>query len=953
MLQRIHRRIALIAFERGLLSSEAMCDAMAELGRLDALGQDGGLGLWFDHAWLDQAQMAEVLHEIGLLPEVLVLDESGALPRLEGTVRALTDAIDVARAREPEPPRQQFDSVAKTLMPARKPPRPEEGDTTQIDILVESEPTLAGPVPKPSVDQHQTLAWAKSTKTKGRSGEETTAVRGLSTQDRYVIGKELGSGGGGRVVRAYDRILGRTVAMKLLSADLSSDQKLGARFMAEAQATGQLEHPNIVPIYDFGSLPSGEFFYTMREVRRHSLRDAIEGLRRGDPHYIAEYTLVSLVTILRQVSQAVHYAHVRGVVHRDLKPDNIMVGDYGEILVMDWGLARILERPARMNLAERAAHEETGHTLGTPAYMPPEQARGELEEVDEQSDIYSLGAVLYEMLTLEAPFGGDGPVETMWNVVDGQLVGPRTRAPDRGIPQELERICLRAMSRKKADRYASAREVAEVLEDWIEGLQPREAKRRVETGRRASQLYEELSIRLVSLENAARERALEIEGWEPIEKKRDVWEIEDQREQARIELGRAFGEAVAAFTQALAYQPENEEARRGLLQLYWRRLEDARARSNVVDAIYFEALVRQYDDGRYARLLDSPSGLELTTDIDGAIATLSRLEEIDRRLTPVDERKLGPTPLEVAELDDGSYLVELEYDDRPPIRRPIRLFRGRSEKVHVNIPEREEFSLGFVYIPAGEFISGGDPDAFDPRPQERVQLDAFFCGRYPVTFREYLEWVNELWKTDEEAALERAPQTRAEEGLLVRFDDEHGVWVPDEILIEGPARKQYPVGQGHEFEIPVVGIRYVDALAFCRWRSDRDNRNYRLPTELELEKAGRGADGRFFPWGNRFDPTFCKMRFSRPDLPQLEPVGVFAADTSPYGVRDLAGGVQEWCKGRDDELIDQPVKGGSWNQDQRAARLASRVQILAAARSAGIGMRLVYDRQPRRGLEVG
>lgn len=916
---------------------------MAQLGRLDALGSEGGLDLWFDHEWLDEAQMAEVLAEIGMLPRILVIDQDETLPELDKTEAALRAAAPLEDTNVGPPP-SSFDSVAQTLMaePRESSDPGETAERTGLDREVTGvrTPTIAQAPPQRS-DQHRTLAWVKENKEEQRG--EITAIRELSSRDRYVLGRELGSGGGGRVVRAYDRALGRTVAMKVMFEEAGEDPRASSRFMAEAQATGQLEHPNIVPIYDFGALPSGELFYTMREVRRHSLRDAIEGLKRGSPNYTNEYTTIGLVSVLRQVSQAVHYAHVRGVVHRDLKPDNIMVGEYGEVLVMDWGLARILERPSRMNLAEKAQAEESGHTLGTPAYMPPEQARGELDEVDEQSDVYGLGAILYEILSLEAPFVAEGPVETMWAVIEADLVPPSQRTPDRSIPQELERICLRAMSREKGDRYRTARDLAEDLEDWIEGLQPREAARRVETGRRAAQLYEELSVRTARLEERARQVASAIDGWEPIGDKRELWEIEDERDRARAERARAFGEAISAYTQALAYQPDNAEARKGLLNLYWRRFEDSRARNQLVDAIYFEALVRQYDDGRYARLLDSPAGLELRSEPSGVNAILKKLEEVDRRLRAVEERELGTTPLEVAELEEGSYLLEFTLSEEFSVRRPAKLARGRSEVVEVSLPPLEQFEDGFLHVPAGEFIAGGDPEAFDPRPQRRVHVDAFFCARFPVTFREYLEYVNELWMSDQELAMQRAPQTRAEEGLLVRFDDQAGLWVPDEILIEGPARKMYPVGEGHEQEIPVVGIRYKDALAYCGWRSERDGREYRLPLGDELEKAGRGVDARFYPWGNRFDPTFCKMRFSRPDLPQLEPVGAFPDDCSPYGVCDLSGGVQEWCKGRDDGHIDQPVKGGSWNQDQRAARLASRVQILAAARSAGIGMRLVYS----------
>lgn len=914
---------------------------MAELGRLGSEGARVGLRLWFEHAWLDEAQMAEVLAELDLLPSIIVNGDTDSMPVLDSTAAALDAATSVngEETTNVGPPPAAPDSITRTL---------HEEEELEVGEGLD-EPTRArvktlGNLPSVRNDQHQTLAWAKQsgaspdTDTSG----EITAVRDLGSKDRYVVGKELGSGGGGRVVRAYDRALGRTVAMKAMHVDTDLDPKVASRFLAEAQATAQLEHPNIVPVYDFGALPTGELFYTMREVRRHSLRDAVEGIRVGSPQYTNEYTTIGLVSILRQVSQAVHYAHVRGVVHRDLKPDNIMVGEYGEVLVMDWGLARILERPARMNLAEKAGTEETGHTLGTPAYMPPEQARGELDEVDEQSDVYGLGAILYEILALVPPFVGEGPVETMWAVIEAELAPPSQRATDRAVPQELERICLKAMSRDKEARHETARDFAEELEAWIEGLQPREASRRVEAGRRASQMYEELSIRLTNLDERARELAASIDGWESIEDKRELWDIEDQREQARVERARAFGEAVSAFTQALAYHSENVDARKGLLHLYWRRLEDARARSDIADAVYFEALVRQYDDGRYTRLLDSPAGLELSTSPPGLTAVLERLGEVDRRLQPIDEQSLGVTPLEVAELEAGSYLIEIERNEQTVIR-PVRLMRGKSEVVHVALPKPEMFNEGFVFIPAGEFIAGGDPEAFDPRPQTTEFLEAFFCARYPVTFREYLEWVNELWSVDQQHAMLRAPQTRAEEGLLVRFDEESELWVPDEILIEGPAREQYPAGEGYDFDIPVVGVRYVDALAFCDWRSQRDGIAYRLPTELELEKAGRGVDGRFYPWGNRFDPTFCKMRFSRPDLPQLEPVGAFPEDCSPFGVHDLAGGVQEWCRSGNDSLPDQPVKGGSWNQDARAGRLASRVKILSAARSAGVGMRLVYD----------
>jgi serine/threonine-protein kinase len=219
-----------------------------------------------------------------------------------------------------------------------------------------------------------------------------------------------------------------------------------------------------------------------------------------------------------------------------------------------------------------------------------------------------------------------------------------------------------------------------------------------------------------------------------------------------------------------------------------------------------------------------------------------------------------------------------------------------------------------------------------------------------VTFREYLDFVNSVWKDDPIDGKGLLPSARGSDGLLVRFDPDLQMYVPGEIVIEGKARERYPAGRGIEWDLPVIGVSFDNALAYVRWKSHRDGLTYRLPTEAEWEKAARGTDGRVYPWGNHFDPTFCKMLFSRPEFAQPEPVGVFRCDESPYGVRDMAGGVREWVADLPDaECPTHPdtqactVRGGAWNQDAKGCRLASRIRVLRAARNTGIGFRLARD----------
>jgi serine/threonine protein kinase len=345
-----------------------------------------------------------------------------------------------------------------------------------------------------------------------RSVHEVLAARPGS--DKYVVAGEIARGGMGVILRAVDRDVRRDVAMKVLLKDGSP--RLRERFVEEAQITGQLEHPNIVPVHELGVDADGRLFITMKLVRGQSLAQILsrlrkaavqEALQQADEQAEDEYGLVRLLHIYLAVLNAAAFAHDRGVVHRDLKPGNIMVGDFGEVLVMDWGLARVrrgsqwtkritkpgavLPAPSTTRLAVspgetgKAADERLATIVegfrshdgdvvgdglaieGTPAYMPPEQARGELAEVDERSDIYALGAILYELLTLSPPVRGRSVRGILDDVIAGRIVPPAARAPERTIPRELAAIAMKALARSKAERYQSVLALRKDIELYL------------------------------------------------------------------------------------------------------------------------------------------------------------------------------------------------------------------------------------------------------------------------------------------------------------------------------------------------------------------------------------------------------------------------------------------------------------------------------------------------------
>ncbi len=763
--------------------------------------------------------------------------------------------------------------------------------------------------------------------------------------DRYEDRLLVGQGGMGEVRLVYDRRLRRTAVMKVVRRDLAGTA-MARRLQVEAEITARLQHPGVVPVYDAGILPDGRPFYVMREVRGRTLADAIAAVHRAsepgawkpDPE---GYTFRRLVDAFHRVCETVAYAHDLQVVHRDLKPANVMLEAFGSVLVLDWGLAKRIDLPgvprargatpglatpgsATPGLAppgsagaatavpageghtmvldlepddepfdrdgytpieaSAAAHNTlAGAVLGTPGYMSPEQAAG--ERVGPPADVYALGVVLHVLLHGRRP-----PLEHTASE-------PSLPPSDPRVPEPLVHLSRRARATAPDARPTAAKLAVEVAA-WLDGVRRRDEA--LELVGRADVITTEIATlraRADTLQEQARELLEPIPPHAPASEKVDGWRLQDEAERLLAEaVGReeVWAQLLHGARELVSELPE---AQSRLADFYRARHADAEAARDLAAATRAETRLRAYDRGRHRAWLAGDATLTLDTDPSGAAVTLYRYVVRDRRLVPEPVGSLGRTPLVGVRVPWGSLLLRIA-GPAGDVDVPIRVGRaedwalvppGADAPVALSLPRPGDLDPDDCYVPAGWFGVGGDPGAADPLPAARWWSDGLVMRRFPVSNREFLAFLNDLVAGGQgDVALERAP--RRKEGA------EHDA---GELLYERRPDGTFGLpGRGEatlRLDEPVVGVTAHDARAYAAWWASRTGLPWRLPHELEWEKAARGPDGRFLPWGDFLEHTWANTLEGPIRPPRVAPNDSFPVDASPYGVRGLAGNVRDWC----------------------------------------------------------
>ena len=759
---------------------------------------------------------------------------------------------------------------------------------------------------------------------------------------RYAHVSILGEGSIGEVRSAEDTLLGREVAVKALKKRYRDNDETAKRFLKEARGTAQLEHPNIVPVHELGMNEEWGIYFTMKKIHGEDLKAILDGMDKS--YYRNRYPLPRLLEIFLAICNGVAFAHSKGALHRDLKPANVMVGEYGETLILDWGLVKQMDagdEPSlddsrvRLEMDELDAGMQTmeGSVSGTPNYMAPEQAAGRVRDIGPRSDVYSLGAILYHMLAHAPPFERTQLRSLLENVKSGKFPPPRRRRPDLKIPRELEAICLKAMALAPLNRYASAEKLAEDVRSYLafgetSAYKPTRPERFMKACKRRPVRTGVVAAALaVSLLGIGTQRAMlhgsyranVAHGTDFYRRgERIVREAETEYDQLR-EIRRTHPLKTALpeesrLSAKVAKDVRAADRNFALAQGFYENVPAPyRLKHDVVDgfraimrdridfALYRDDYSRAEEWLEYLNEFMSERGFRPTPEMR------KWMEESEERIEGLGTLRLSggagvrevlPIPLvespgkpffETAE-PLGRKSLPATFSNLPPRSYVLMIVRTDGTlmpwPVYVGHGERVSLHIDLPKtIPAGmAFVPGGTffCGGDDSRFYRKhvESLPPFFIKQTEVTVGEYLEFWKSLVDSKRKDRFMSRLRFHQKERSFVDAWDAQGRLADDRLRLD----------------YPVVGITLEAAKAFCEWKSRETGALVRLPTAMEWEKAARGTDGRRFVWGNGLDVRLALTRENKEakaTYPYWAPPKSFPRDLSVYNVFDMAGNVRE------------------------------------------------------------